>query len=107
MQGGRIWGERDEMRREGACEVGGNWDATWEASRQPSVFHVNTQGGRESCRFRGDERFVVYCKGCSFMKKGPRPELGRVPAESGSAEQQCSPVQIGSPQNVVPAAKTS
>ena len=38
MQGGRTWWERDEMRREGACEVGGNWDATWEASRQPSVF---------------------------------------------------------------------
>ena len=30
--------ERDEMRREGACEVGGKRDATWEASRQPSVF---------------------------------------------------------------------
>ena len=26
------------MRREGACEVGGKWDATCEASRQPSVF---------------------------------------------------------------------
>jgi hypothetical protein len=26
------------MRREGACEVGGERDATWEASRQPSVF---------------------------------------------------------------------
>ena len=32
-----MW-ERDEMRREGACEVGGKRDATWEASRQPSVF---------------------------------------------------------------------
>ena len=32
-----MW-ERDEMRREGACEVGGKWDATCEASRQPSVF---------------------------------------------------------------------
>ena len=32
-----MW-DRDEMRREGACEVGGKWDATWEASRQPSVF---------------------------------------------------------------------
>ena len=38
MQGGRTWWERDEMRREGACEVGGKWDATCEASRQPSVF---------------------------------------------------------------------
>jgi hypothetical protein len=26
------------MRREGACEEGGKWDATCEASRQPSVF---------------------------------------------------------------------
>ena len=41
MQGGRTWWERDEMRREGACEVGGNWDATWEASRQPSVGDAN------------------------------------------------------------------
>ena len=32
-----MW-DRDEMRREGACEVGGKWDATCEASRQPSVF---------------------------------------------------------------------
>jgi hypothetical protein len=32
-----LW-ERDEMRREGACEVEGKRDATWEASRQPSVF---------------------------------------------------------------------
>ena len=32
-----MW-ERDEMRREGACEVGRKRDATWEASRQPSVF---------------------------------------------------------------------
>ena len=32
-----MW-ERDEMRREGACEVEGKRDATWEASRQPSVF---------------------------------------------------------------------
>ena len=32
-----MW-ERDEMRREGACEVKGKRDATWEASRQPSVF---------------------------------------------------------------------
>ena len=32
-----MW-ERDEMRREGACEVGGKRDATCEASRQPSVF---------------------------------------------------------------------
>jgi hypothetical protein len=31
-----LW-ERDEMRREGACEVEGKRDATWEASRQPSV----------------------------------------------------------------------
>jgi hypothetical protein len=40
MQGGRTWWDRDEMRREGACEVGGKWDATCEASRQPSVFTV-------------------------------------------------------------------
>ena len=32
-----MW-DRDEMRREGACEVGGKWDVTCEASRQPSVF---------------------------------------------------------------------
>ena len=32
-----MW-ERGEMRREGACEVEGKRDATWEASRQPSVF---------------------------------------------------------------------
>ena len=38
MQGGRTLWERDEMRREGACEVEGKRDATWEASRQPSVF---------------------------------------------------------------------
>jgi hypothetical protein len=31
-----LW-DRDEMRREGACEVGGKWDATFEASRQPFV----------------------------------------------------------------------
>ena len=31
-----MW-ERDEMRREGACEVEGKRDKTWEASRQPSV----------------------------------------------------------------------
>jgi hypothetical protein len=37
-----LW-ERDEMRREGACEVEGKRDATWEASRQPSVFMLNTQ----------------------------------------------------------------
>jgi hypothetical protein len=47
-----LW-ERDEMRREGACDVGGKRDATWEASRQPSAVcvRVNTQGGS----FRGDE----------------------------------------------------
>jgi hypothetical protein len=31
MQGGRTLWERDEMRREGACEVEGKRDATWEA----------------------------------------------------------------------------
>ena len=32
MQGGRTLWERDETRREGACEVEGKRDATWEAS---------------------------------------------------------------------------
>ena len=55
MQGGRTLWERDEMRREGECEVGGKRDATWEASRQPSCVHVNTQGGS----FRGDEAYFA------------------------------------------------
>jgi hypothetical protein len=56
MQGGRTWWERDEMRREGACEVGGNWDATWEARRQSSVFMLTRSKGGS---FGGDEAYFA------------------------------------------------
>ena len=35
------------MRREGACEVEGKRDATWEASRQPSVFMLTRRYGHD------------------------------------------------------------
>ena len=44
-----------EMRREGACEVGGKRDATWEAKQAAVCVHVNTQGGS----FRGDEAYFA------------------------------------------------
>ena len=55
--------DRDEMRREGACEVGGKWDATCEASRQPSVFMLTRRAAvfaamRPTLSYGAMEQFI-------------------------------------------------
>ena len=73
-----MW-DRDEMRREGACEVGGKWDATCEASRQPSVFMLTRRAAvfaamRPTLRFNPITR---VSKGFVPKTKDPRWHMHR------------------------------
>ena len=67
-----MW-DRDEMRREGACEVGGKWDATCEASRQPSVFMLL---GNQKRTPLGAQK--VRWTGISLVPLGFEPRIFRV-----------------------------
>ena len=62
------------MRREGACEVGGKWDATCEASRQPSVFMLTRRAAvfaamRPKTAYSGVHEPVETCKDNTFGSK--------------------------------------
>ena len=64
-----MW-ERDEMRREGACEVEGKRDATWEASRQPSVFMLT----RRAAVFAAMRPTLLF-----ILSRMPRGDSGTSP----------------------------
>jgi hypothetical protein len=63
-----LW-ERDEMRREGACEVEGKRDATWGASRQPSVFMLTRRAAVFAALTRRRGSLLIVRERCRLMKE--------------------------------------